>query len=130
MPKTIVAVFENKEGVRIKTLAIPYFQDTLYLAHCPRLTLRPMDDNELAFISPIKRRFEFWDREGIYYIYKEKWEGKYKDLYFAYQCNLAMAFKDECGRMGYKFPDLHIIANNAAKNFLDLWIRRTENARI
>ena len=51
-----------------------------------------------------------------------------KALYYSYQANLAMAFKDECARMGYKFPDLHIIANEAAKNFLDLWIRRTENA--
>lgn len=52
-----------------------------------------------------------------------------KGLYYAYQATLATAFKDECSRMGYKFPDLHIIADNAARNFLDLWISRTENAR-
>jgi len=46
-----------------------------------------------------------------------------RGLYYSYQANLAMAFKDECSRMGYKFPDLHIIANEAAKNFLDMWIK-------
>jgi hypothetical protein len=38
--------------------------------------------------------------------------------YFAWQSNIAMAFQDCCSRKGYKFPDLHEISNQAAKDFL------------
>lgn len=58
------------------------------------------------------------------------------DLYIAYQANIAMAFYDEAHK--YKksietdigdyemieFNDLHELANNAAKRFLDLWCSR------
>ena len=40
------------------------------------------------------------------------------DYYYAWQSNIAMAFKDCCARKGYKFPDLHEISNEAAKEFL------------
>lgn len=52
----------------------------------------------------------------------DKSEGSY---YYSWQANIAMAFKDEFERQyphsstGYLF-DLHLIANNAAKNFLDI----------
>jgi hypothetical protein len=55
-----------------------------------------------------------------------------KDLYYAYQCNIAMCFKDEIKR--YKNQtnnkilsdeDFHIISNQAAINFLDLFINMT-----
>jgi len=53
------------------------------------------------------------------------------ELYRAYKYNIAMAFKDEHSRqtegldseeIGYK-QDIHEIANQAAKNFLDLLIK-------
>lgn len=44
-------------------------------------------------------------------------------LWIAYQSNIAMAFKDECARRGYAFPELHAIANDAAINFLNQWIK-------
>lgn len=53
------------------------------------------------------------------------------DLYYAYQANIAMAFKDEVGRLGpvtraWNRELVHTIANQAAKNFLDLLIKPTE----
>jgi len=48
------------------------------------------------------------------------------ELYYGYQANIAMAFKDEFYRntKNYKnMKDIHEIANIAAKNFLNLWIR-------
>lgn len=57
------------------------------------------------------------------------------ELYYAYQANIAMAFKDEMERSGLHSPNpenhsilvtrqmLHEIANQAANNFLDLWIK-------
>jgi hypothetical protein len=59
------------------------------------------------------------------------------DLYYAYQANIAMAFKDEYDKEAYRAShdylegfkpeaDIHEIANNAAKNFLDLWCKPTE----
>jgi len=49
--------------------------------------------------------------------------------YIAWQANIAMAFKDEYDEF-YKFgngrvdkSEIHDIANNAAKNFLDLLIK-------
>ena len=48
------------------------------------------------------------------------------DLYFAYQSNIGMAFKDEYHRNKKRYKnrkDIHNIANNAAKYFLDLLIR-------
>jgi len=48
-------------------------------------------------------------------------------LYHAWQCNIAMAFKDEYSRAGgdmdRRVLDIHHIANEAAKNFLDLLIK-------
>lgn len=57
---------------------------------------------------------------------QDKSEGSY---YYAWQANIAMAFKDEFERrMGDQDTcvgkhTLHIIANEAAKNFLDLLIK-------
>jgi len=53
------------------------------------------------------------------------------ELYYAYQANIAMQFKDEYSRArkeragGYiNNEDVHQIANKAAKAFLDLLIKR------
>ena len=46
------------------------------------------------------------------------------ELYFAYQSNIAMQFVDEFSRCNKKYKnkkDIHKIANQAAKNFLNLW---------
>lgn len=53
------------------------------------------------------------------------------DLYYAWQANIAMAFKDEYNRqINYNYmpnkEDIHEIANQAAKNFLDLLIKPIE----
>lgn len=48
-------------------------------------------------------------------------------LYYAYQSNIAVAFQDELSRRGYKLPDQHEISNQAAKEFLDHWISKSEN---
>ncbi len=64
---------------------------------------------------------------------KDKSEGS---LYYVYQSNIAMAFKDEFSRANkdeyeksysdiHKI-DIHEIANQAAKNFLDLLIRERD----
>ena len=48
-----------------------------------------------------------------------------EELYYGYQSNIAMAFKDEYDRNTKKYKnrqDIHKIANNAAKHFLNLWI--------
>lgn len=52
-------------------------------------------------------------------------EGSY---YYSWQANIAMSFKDEYERFNPNMSDgnkeiLHIIANNAAKNFLNLLIK-------
>lgn len=57
-----------------------------------------------------------------------------KELYYAYQANIAMAFKDAYDkewrdlnlyREGVPAKvDLHKVANDAAKNFLDLLIKK------
>jgi len=52
-----------------------------------------------------------------------------KELYIAYQANIAMSFQDEfrrqMGQIGRNeaIENIHQIANNAAKNFLDLWCK-------
>jgi hypothetical protein len=55
-----------------------------------------------------------------------------KDYYIGWQANIAMAFKDEywryqneCGLIPSQavIAEIHVIANNAAKNFLDLLIK-------
>ena len=49
------------------------------------------------------------------------------ELYYAYQANIAMAFKDEYDRCPAKYKNqtnIHKIANIAAKNFLNLWIKK------
>jgi len=54
---------------------------------------------------------------------KDKSVGSY---YHSWQCNIAMAFKDEYDRNEKKYKnghDIHTIANQAAKNFLDLLIK-------
>lgn len=46
-----------------------------------------------------------------------------KELYYGYQSNIAMAFYDEYLKNEKKYKnhqDIHLIANNAAKNFLNL----------
>jgi len=50
------------------------------------------------------------------------------ELYYAYQANIAMAIKDEAYRAKKKkkyisAKDMHEIANQGAKNFLDLLIK-------
>ena len=47
---------------------------------------------------------------------------KDKELYYAYQSNIAMSFKDVLANAGINFPQLHDLANDAAKNFLNLLI--------
>lgn len=58
-------------------------------------------------------------------IREDKSEGS---LYHAYQCNIAMSFKDEffreCGYGDVSRELLHKIANEAAKNFLNLLISK------
>lgn len=67
---TIVAVLQNHEGVRFKTVAIPHFMEEIRMAAMHRLSIKPMED----FACPVfHRRFKFWDREGRAYIYKEVW---------------------------------------------------------
>lgn len=56
---------------------------------------------------------------------EDKSEGSY---YYSWQANIAMAFRDEYERVNPNMQDgnkevLHRIANNAAKNFLDLLCR-------
>lgn len=49
-----------------------------------------------------------------------------KELRISYIANIAMAFKDEFHRNKKKYKnstDIHIIANNAAENFIDLWCK-------
>jgi len=46
------------------------------------------------------------------------------DLFYGYQSNIAMAFYDEYRRNPKKYKslhDIHEIANEAAKHFLNLW---------
>lgn len=57
---------------------------------------------------------------------EDKTGGSY---YYAWQSNIAMAFKDEYYREALKEHtaenvDIHKVANEAAKNFLDLLIKR------
>jgi hypothetical protein len=52
-----------------------------------------------------------------------------KDLYYAYQSGIAMSFWDAVVRAGYRFPDLHKISNEAAKEFLDLFIAKSAHAQ-
>jgi hypothetical protein len=47
------------------------------------------------------------------------------DLFFGYQSNIAMAFIDEYSRNEVHYKNkiiMHEIANNAAKNFLNMWV--------
>jgi len=49
-----------------------------------------------------------------------------KELYYAYQANIAVQFQDEFARNPKKYKsrqDIHEISNMAAKNFLDLLIK-------
>lgn len=49
------------------------------------------------------------------------------EMYYAYQSNIAMAFVDESRRQNSRdsYKKLHKVANQAAKNFLDLLISKT-----
>lgn len=47
-----------------------------------------------------------------------------KEFYCSYQANIAMAFKDEYARSGGK-ENIHELANRAADNFMQLWIKET-----
>jgi hypothetical protein len=49
-----------------------------------------------------------------------------QQYYYAWQSNIAMQFQDEMSNKGYRFPDLHEISNNAAKNFLNLLITKID----
>jgi hypothetical protein len=56
---------------------------------------------------------------------------KDEDLFYAYQANIAMQFKDEYYKQLKKkryrymnYEDIHNIANQAAKYFLDLLIKK------
>ena len=42
--------------------------------------------------------------------------------YIAWQSNMAMTFVDVLGSAGYRFPELHKLANDAAKTFIDMLI--------
>lgn len=45
-----------------------------------------------------------------------------EELFYAYQANIAMAFKDHWERMPHEnYEDIHNVANEAAKYFLRLW---------
>jgi hypothetical protein len=44
-------------------------------------------------------------------------------LYIAYHSNISMAFQDTMHHAGYRLPDLHVLANKAAKDFLTNWLR-------
>jgi len=46
-----------------------------------------------------------------------------ESFYYGWQSNIAMAFVDVLTNAGYDFPDRNILANRAAKNFLDLLIK-------
>lgn len=77
-------------------------------------------------IMPSLERYEFTVEKNMFDKIKED-----KDLYYAYQANIAMAFKDEYHSFKKKKgkslnnTDIHIIANNSAKNFLDLLLKDT-----
>ena len=43
--------------------------------------------------------------------------------YCSWQNGISMAFYDEMRRRGYQIPDMLEVANEAAKNFLDMLIR-------
>lgn len=52
---------------------------------------------------------------------------KDKELYYAWQSNIAMAFYDEYRRCEKKYKnlnDIHRIANDGAKNFLNLLVKK------
>lgn len=71
----LTVVLTNHEGVRFKTLAIPYFQHEVHMLRMERLSIKPLEDFNGENVVPVRRRvFEFWDREGGLYIYKERWE--------------------------------------------------------
>lgn len=57
---------------------------------------------------------------------EDKSEGSY---YYSWQANIAMAFKDEFDSKvnEYSGPEIHEIANQAAKNFLDMLCRKSND---
>jgi GH25 family lysozyme M1 (1,4-beta-N-acetylmuramidase) len=53
-----------------------------------------------------------------------------KDYYRAWQSNIAMAFQDSVTLAGYRFPELHKLANEAADNFLNNLTRKSDAANV
>lgn len=51
---------------------------------------------------------------------------KDKDCRRAWQDNIAMSFKDTLHNAGYMFPDLHKLANEAATQFIEALIKKSE----
>jgi len=56
---------------------------------------------------------------------------KNKDYYYSWQANIAMAFRDEYDKQkrikkNLNSSDIHEIANNGAKNFLNLLINMSK----
>lgn len=49
------------------------------------------------------------------------------DYYYSWQSNIAMQFQDVMHKADYDFSNLHKLSNEAAKNFLDLLISKSEN---
>ena len=46
--------------------------------------------------------------------------------YYSWQSNIAVKFQDVLFRAGYQLPDLHKLSNDAAKEFIDLLIGKSE----
>ena len=49
---------------------------------------------------------------------------KDKGLYIAYQANIAMSVMDAITNDGIRFPQLQILCNKGAKNFLNMLIKK------
>lgn len=50
--------------------------------------------------------------------------------HYSWQSSIAMAFMDQLNDSGYKLPDQHIVANEAAKRFLTLLMMDVVNDHI
>ena len=97
---------------------MPYFDPGCSCDHCVD---GKIDENEVVMEKPsTSQKVEITDviTEAI---------RNDSELYYGYQANIAMAFVDEYDRCSKKYKnrmDIHDIASKAAKNFLDLWIRK------
>ena len=56
---------------------------------------------------------------------------KDRELWWAYQSNIAICFQDEVNRDGPKIPKdkLYAISNRAANNFLRIWTRKCQKIK-